>query len=140
MTAYLEHANITVPDIDATIAFLTTVEPSFRVRHDETPEGSYRWVHIGSDQSYIALQEPHLGSSPRSAGHPYKDYGVNHLAWVVDNLAAVTERLEEKGYRKGIPVEAHPHRKRVYYYDAAGFEWELIEYLTGTSEERNAYA
>ncbi len=29
MVAYLEHANITVPDIDAAIAFLKVVEPNF---------------------------------------------------------------------------------------------------------------
>ena len=57
MTAYLEHANITVPDIDAAIAFLTTVEPTFRVRHDETPEGSYRWEHICRIDSF---QESYL--------------------------------------------------------------------------------
>ena len=65
---------------------------------------------------------------------------MNHLAWVVEDFDLVTERLEQKGYQKGIPVEAHPHRKRVYYYDAAGFEWELAEYLAETPEERNAYA
>ena len=140
MTAYLEHANITVPDIDAAIAFLQTVEPSFRVRHDETPEGSYRWVHIGSDQFYIALQEPHLGSNAQSDRRPYKDYGVNHLAWVVEDFDVVTERLEKKEYQKGIPVEPHPHRKRAYYFDTGGFEWEIVEYLSDTQEERNSYA
>ncbi len=140
MTTYLEHANITVPDIDAAIAFLQTVEPSFHVRHDETPEGSYRWAHIGSNQFYVALQEPHLGSNAQSDRRPYKDYGVNHLAWVVEDFTAVTERLEKKGYQKGIPVEPHPHRKRAYYFDTGGFEWEIVEYLSDTQEERNAYA
>jgi hypothetical protein len=44
MVAYLEHANITVPDIGAAIAFLQVVEPRLAVRHDEMPEGSYRSV------------------------------------------------------------------------------------------------
>ena len=81
MVAYLEHANITVPDIDAAIAFLKVVEPAFTVRHDASPAGSYRWAHIGTDQSYIALQEPHVDATPQQAHRPYKDYGVNHLGW-----------------------------------------------------------
>lgn len=140
MVAYLEHANLTVPDIDAAIAFLKVVEPAFNVRHDASPEGSYRWAHIGTDQCYIALQEPHVNSDPRHASRPYKDYGTNPLAWVVDDLPAVVRRLEAHGYRKGIPVESHPHRRRAYYYDAAGFEWEIVEYLSDQSEERHAYA
>ncbi len=70
---------------------------------------------------------------------PMKDYGVNHLAWVVDDLSAVVQRLEAHGYRKGIPVEPHPHRRRAYYHDAAGFEWEFVEYLSNRPEERHAY-
>ena len=34
----LEHANITVPDIDAAIAFLSVVAPDFRIRHDALAE------------------------------------------------------------------------------------------------------
>jgi hypothetical protein len=140
MVAYLEHANITVPDIDAAIAFLKVVEPTFIVRHDASPAGSYRWAHIGTDQSYIALQEPHVDATPQQAHRPYRDYGVNHLGWVVDDLPAVVRRLEEHGYRRGMAVAPHPYRKRAYYYDAAGFEWEIVEYLSDRPEERHSYA
>jgi catechol 2,3-dioxygenase-like lactoylglutathione lyase family enzyme len=139
MVAYLEHANITVPDIDAAIAFLQVVEPVFTVRHDATPEGSYRWAHVGTDHCYIALQEPHLHANPQHMQRPYKDYGVNHLAWVVDDLSAVVARLEASGYRRGIAVAPHPYRRRAYYYDAAGFEWEIVEYLSDKPEERHVY-
>ena len=89
MRTYLEHANITVSDIDATIEFLRAIEPDFIVRQDETPPDGYRWVHIGNDTFYIALQQPHLGSEPNRALPTYINFGVNHLAWVVDNLDAV---------------------------------------------------
>ena len=141
MIAYLEHANITVPDVDAAISFLKIVEPAFEIRHDKAPDNSYRWAHIGTDECYIALEEPHSGliseqTNPRT---PYHDFGVNHLAWVVEDLDAVIRRLEEHGYQKGIPVEPHPHRKRAYYHDASGVEWEIIEYLSDDPAERNAY-
>lgn len=69
----------------------------------------------------------------------YKNYGVNHLAWVVDDLDAVVNRLETKGYEKGIGVALEQYRKRAYFYDAAGFEWEMVEYLSNDAQERNLY-
>jgi catechol 2,3-dioxygenase-like lactoylglutathione lyase family enzyme len=139
MVAFIEHANITVPDIDAAIEFLQVVEPHLVVRHDETPEGSYRWAHVGAADCYIALQEPELGSQPQDNHRPYKDYGVNHLGWVVDDYDAVIDRLEANGYRKGIPGESGPYRRRAYYYDSAGFEWEIVGYLTENRDERYSY-
>lgn len=140
MASYLEHANITVPDVEAAIRFLKTIDPTFRIRHDEKPPGSHRWVHIGTEESYFALQEPHLDSSPEDKRRPYRDIGVNHLGLVVDDLEQVVRRLEENGYRKGIDGEENPHRKRAYYYDSANFEWELVQYLTDDPTKRNAYS
>lgn len=139
MVAYLEHANVTVPDIDAAIAFLKIVEPQFKIRHDAIAEGGFRWVHIGTDDSYIALEEPHSGGEAQKTRQSYHDRGVNHLAWVVEDFDAVVQRLEAQGYRKGIPVDAHPHRKRAYYFDSADLEWEIVEYLSDNPAERNQY-
>ena len=139
MATYLEHANITVPDIDAAITFLKVIDPRFEVRRDEICAAGYRWAHIGSGTTYIALQAPHLGSDPQSSLQTYKNFGINHLAWVVDDFDAVVQRLEESGYSKGIPVEPEKYRKRAYYYDFEGFEWEIVEYLSGLPDERNSY-
>lgn len=139
MATYLEHANITVPDIDAAISFLKVIDPSFNVRCDKTVEGGIRWVHVGTERHYIALQEPHLDATPVNPVPSYKNYGVNHLSWVVDDLASVITRLEEGGYKKGIPVDPEPYRKRAYYYDLAGFEWEIVQYLSNKPDERNYY-
>lgn len=141
MAFYLEHANVTVPSVDAAIDFLQTVDPSFVVRHDETPEGKHRWCHIGTDTSYIALQEPHMDAGPNSVSNrrPYKDQGVNHLAFVVPDVEGSCARLDAKGYRKSIPGENSKARIRAYYYDSADFEWEIVQYLTDVMAERNCY-
>lgn len=141
MIAYLEHANITVPDVSAAIDFLKVIEPELKVRHDEDRDDGYRWAHVGTDQCYIAVEEPHSGltseqSNPRT---PYHDFGVNHLGWVVEDLDTVIRRLEEHGYQKGMSVTPHPHRKRAYYYDASGFEWEIVEYLSEDPAKRHSY-
>jgi len=57
----LEHLNITVPDIDAALEFIRLAAPDFSVRRDELSERGYRWVHVGNEHSYFALQEPHPG-------------------------------------------------------------------------------
>ena len=139
MTPYLEHANITVPDVDAAIAFLQTIDPALRVRHDGISQAGKRWVHVGTDRSYIALQEPNGGEPAQSPREPYLNHGFNHLGWVVADCDAVVARLEAAGYPRGMEAEPHPHRKRVYYYDAAGFEWEILEYLSEDPSEFNDY-
>jgi catechol 2,3-dioxygenase-like lactoylglutathione lyase family enzyme len=139
MVAYLEHVNMTVPDIDAATAFLRVVEPALTVRHDATPEGSYRWAHVGAGNCYIALQEPHLDSEPADCHRPYKDYGVNHIGWVVDDIDATIDRLKAAGYEEGLPGESSRFRRRAYFYDSAGFEWEIVAYNSEDLSERYSY-
>ncbi len=135
----LEHANLTVPDIDEALRFFAIVAPDFEVRRDEAPDGSYRWAHVGNDQVYFALQAPHLDTNPEAPKQPYENYGVNHLALVVEDLEAVEAKLVSSGYRRGIDTPKEKHRKRLYFYDSFGFEWELIEYLSDKPEEKFLY-
>ena len=55
MGSQLEHANLCVDDIDEMIKFLQTALPDFFIRYDETDNDGDRWVHIGNDNTYIAL-------------------------------------------------------------------------------------
>jgi catechol 2,3-dioxygenase-like lactoylglutathione lyase family enzyme len=137
MTGRLEHANLTVGDLDAAVDFLLTAIPDFRLRGSGTgPEGK-RWVHVGSETSYIALNETDLEEAGPSAA---QWRGVNHLGFVVDDAEAVKRRLLAKGYREGFISEPHPHRKRIYLHDRDGNEWEFVEYLSDDVEERNEYS
>ncbi len=58
----IEHANITVPDIDEVKAFIKIVAPDFNIRKDQSPPDSNRWAHIGNDDFYFALQQAPIGS------------------------------------------------------------------------------
>ena len=135
----IEHVNITVPDIESAIHFLKIVAPDFEVRKDEKPPNSYRWVHIGNEEYYFALQEPHLDEDPKKQLQAYKNYGINHVALVVSNVQEVEKKLLESGYNRGIETPVEKHRKRAYFYDNAGFEWELVEYLTEKASEKYFY-
>ena len=135
----IEHANLTVPDIDAAIKFLKIVAPDFEVRKDKKPVDDIRWVHIGNDEYYFALQEPHLDSDPKNRLKAYKNYGINHLALVVSNLDSIEKKLVKAGYKQSIETPEERYRKRIYYFDKAGFEWELVEYFTKKPSEKFLY-
>jgi hypothetical protein len=54
MTVRLEHANLAVRDVDATIRFLQTAFPEFRVRCEGKTWRKLRWVHVGTEETYMA--------------------------------------------------------------------------------------
>lgn len=138
MLIRLEHANLCVHEIDGVIRFLLTAFPAFRIRHDMTePDGS-RWVHVGTDGTYIALTQANPDAERR--GTPYKGRpGLNHVAFEVDDVAPIRERLAAAGYRDSTFPNAHPFRKRIYFYDPEGNDWEFVQYLSEKAEERNDY-
>ncbi len=102
MAVRLEHANLSVRDIEGMTRFLQT-----------------RWVHIGTNETYIALSP--ANAEPEKRWTPYRGLpGVNHLAYEVDDVEALRERLKSAGYRDSTVLNAHPYRKRVYFYDPEG--------------------
>ena len=137
MAIGMEHANIIVRDIDKTAAFLKTAFPEFRVRRD-THSRKGRWMHIGTDDTYIALSE--ASKEPAETWQPYSGRpGVNHLAYEVDDADALRQRMRAAGYRDSTVANRHPHRKRVYFYDPDGNDWEFVQYFSDDPAERNDY-
>ena len=120
------------------IRFLQTAFPEFRVRGQGiSPDGS-RWVHIGGQETYIALSPAKV--EPEKPWMPYRGMvGVNHLAYEVDDVEAVRVRMKSAGYKDSTPPNAHPYRKRKYFYDPEGNDWEFVQYLSQNPTERNDY-
>ena len=138
MTSRLEHANLVVRDVDATIRFLRTAFPEFRSRFDGRDSLGRRWVHFGTDETYIALSASTV--EPASRWTPYAGVpGVNHLAYEVDDAEAVRARLAAAGYEDSTVPNRHPHRKRVYFFDPDGNDWEFVQYLSDDPAKRNDY-
>lgn len=135
MQAYVEHANVTVSNIDDAIQFIQTAIPEFKVRH--RGETQYRWCHIGTDNSYIALQE--MVAREQTDRAPYLDVGINHIGLVVNDVDQVKQRLLSGGYQQNDIGEENPYRKRIYFYDRSGVEWEFIQYLTQDATKKNSY-
>ncbi len=139
MKTKIEHVNITVPDIDAAVSFLNIVAPDFKIRKDGKPLNDKRWLHIGNNEHYFALQEAHIGATPKKQNQTYINYGCNHIGLVVNNIDEIETKLIKAGYNKGIDTPKETFRKRIYYYDKAGFEWELVEYLSKKTEDMFLY-
>jgi catechol 2,3-dioxygenase-like lactoylglutathione lyase family enzyme len=138
MTVRLEHANLTVRDIDEMTRFLRTAFPEFRVRGEGKNRDGSRWVHVGTDQTYIALNP--AKQEQKQHWIPYQGVpGVNHLGFEVDDVEALCQRMKSAGYRDSTPPNAHPHRRRRYFCDLEGNDWEFVEYLSPDSAERNDY-
>ena len=137
MKIRLEHGNLTVRDIDEEIRFLQAAFPEFKIRFDARQADGTGWVHVGTDDTYITLNPAH--SEPEKPWRPYSDPGVNHLAYVVPDVDALRERLHSAGFKNSIPAFIHPSRKRVYFHDPDGHEWEFIQYLTDDPAKRNDY-
>ena len=135
----IEHANITVPDIDSALEFFNIVAPDFHVRRDEQSERGYRWVHIGNEHYYFALQEPHPGVDPRAPNEAYINNGINHLCLTIDDAEAIEKQLLDKGYKPNGPMITETFRKRIYFYDNTGIEWEMVEYLSDSPDEKYLY-
>ncbi len=138
MNPRLEHANLLVRDIDATLAFVQTAFPEFAIRHEGCDADGARWVHVGTDESYLALNQSSV--EPADRWEPYTGKpGVNHLAFEVDDAEALRTRMAAAGYADSTPPNNHPHRKRVYFMDPDGNDWEFVQYLSDDPRERHDY-
>ena len=138
MEPYLEHINLTVLDVDRTVQFLQTAMPALQRRGGGVGEKCKRWVHVGVGSTYIAIED--RGAGGPGPHQPYVHPGMNHIGFVVGDVGAVAERLTRAGYRSGMESMEHPHRKRIYFFDDDGNEFEFVEYLSARVEERNDYS
>ena len=137
MQPYLEHLNMTSTDVDKTADFLLTAMPELNIRGGGSGEKTQRWVHVGTDVSYICIED--RGAKEKGPHQPYIHPGMNHIGFVVKDGAAVAERLRAAGYKEGLTYLDHPYRHRYYFLDHGDNEYEFIEYLSDEYTERNEY-
>ena len=137
---HLEHINLVVSDIDASLEFYQAAFPHWRVRG--SGQGPWygkprTWLHFGDDSSYITFNDNGVGENRDLTGH---QVGLAHFGFVTDNLEALVKRLAEAGFDVDKDGAGEPFRSNVYYIDPAGYEVEFVEYHSDLPEERNLYA
>ncbi len=122
----LEHANITVSDIDRSQQFYRELF-DLDLRWDGSAresDGPVRAVHLGNEHSYLALFEAtKAGRAPADYDKP----GLNHIAFEVDDVEVYQRRLEHMGVPIHLEGDYEPGR-RIYCYDPDGVELELVSY------------
>src|SRR5262245_8670844 len=138
MTIRLDHANLTVRNIDETLRFLCTAFPDFRIRAEGEKGNGRRWLHVGPDRAYLALDEARAEPAERWVPYGGKP-GTNHLGFEVDDAEALRARLHGAGYQDSTVPNRHPFRRRVYFHDSEGNDWEFVQYLSDDPTERNDY-
>jgi catechol 2,3-dioxygenase-like lactoylglutathione lyase family enzyme len=139
MNARIEHVNTTVDDLDRTLRFLAAAAPDWRVRGGGTMDWygkPIRWVHVGTDDQYLALQSGGEGRGPDWRTH---EAGVKHVGIVVPSVQAVVERLAAAGFAVDHWGGDTPHRRSVYVMDGAHLQFEFVEYDTDEPALRNVY-
>jgi len=115
-----EHINQLCKDINATQQFYQTLFPDWYVRAEGEDSG-WRWMHLGNQQFYLALNQPPQSKHSDSTGH------VDHIGFVIEDGEAMKALLEQHN----IPYEIYhsPETKaRIYVTDPDGTELEFVDY------------
>jgi catechol 2,3-dioxygenase-like lactoylglutathione lyase family enzyme len=95
--AMLEHVNITVPDPEATARTLCEIF-DWHIRWSGSAIMGGRSIHVGNDESYVALFAPD-GSVDGRTGSSYGTAGaLNHIGVTVEDLDATEKRVRENGF------------------------------------------
>ncbi len=132
---YLEHANITVSDLQEGIRFFQTAFPHFKVRGGG--KDSREWIHLGDDTTYIAINQA-LEKDDKTK-NSYDRIGINHLGFVVQDVEAIAHNLLSNGYQRDYPKQVEQYRIRDYFADADGNQYEFVQYLSEVVSEKNSY-
>lgn len=130
---YLEHANITVKNLQKGIHFFQTAFPHFRIR--AKGNDPREWVHLGDDTTYLAINQV-IGNTDIDREN-YDDLGINHIGFVVEDVNAIVQQLISAGYKRDYPRQEEKFRIREYFADEDGNQYEFVEYLSNKIEERN---
>lgn len=125
--ARLEHANITVSDLDATADRLCALFGWLRRWEGASIHGG-RSIHVGGVNDYLAIysrgDEGGAPKAPDSYGHVG---ALNHIGVVVDDLDAVERKVVSIGLTPHSHADYEPGR-RFYFDDPDGIEFEVVQY------------
>jgi catechol 2,3-dioxygenase-like lactoylglutathione lyase family enzyme len=125
---HLEHVNLTVSDLDRSVAFYSRLL-DLRVRWQGATSDGARAAHVGDDRTYLALFE---ATKDGAVAIDYGVVGLNHFGWVIEDLDTARQHLLDQGLTPHFEPHYEPGR-RLYVYDPDGIELELVEYPRATT-------
>jgi catechol 2,3-dioxygenase-like lactoylglutathione lyase family enzyme len=118
-----EHVNQDCKNLDATRQFYQTLFPDWYVRAEGEAYG-VRWLHLGNDQFYLALNQSLEPTLDRPVVETCR---INHIGFVIADSEQVKTVLDATGIE--YTTYTSPETKlRIYVNDPDGTEIELVEY------------
>ncbi|MBT0669909.1 VOC family protein [Novosphingobium profundi] len=117
----LEHANITVSDIDRLSALLQELL-GWHERWRGPALGGGETIHVGEEFGYIALYTDRQPHDAFAKGQP-----LNHVGLVVDDIDAAEKVVVKAGLVPFNHADYAPGR-RFYFFDWDHIEFELVSY------------
>jgi len=117
----LEHANITVSDIERSSRLLQDLL-GWHERWRGPALNGGETIHVGEDFSYIAVYTDLKAHNRFAKGAP-----LNHVGLVVDDIAAAEQVILAAGLEPFNHADYAPGR-RFYFFDWDGIEFEVVSY------------
>lgn len=121
----LEHVNICVPDARAHAEKVIEIF-GWHIRWQGPAKDDGFTVHVGDDESYLALYSPAWTLKPESQRY-HHEAGLNHIGVVVDDIAATEVRVKAAGYEPHSHDDYEPG-KRFYFDGPDNIEYEVVNY------------
>ena len=127
----LEHVNMTASDPAKMADRLCSIF-GWRVRWQGDAISGGHTIHVGSEDSYIAIYTP-SDAATKASSIGTDSYttpgGLNHIGIVVDDLDAVEARVLDAGYETFSHADYEPGR-RFYFRGDDDVEFEVVSYKT----------
>lgn len=117
----LEHANITVSDVDRSSKLLQDL-CGWEERWRGPALNDGETIHVGEEFSYIAVYTNGKQHDRFAKGAP-----LNHVGLLVDDLDAAEQVVIEAGLVPCNHADYAPGR-RFYFFDWDGIEFEVVSY------------
>jgi glyoxylase I family protein len=117
----IEHVNLTVSDIERSAAFFEKLL-GWRQRWRGAAMNGGETIHVGEENSYLALYTDRRDHSGQKKGRP-----MNHVGLLVDDLDAAEQVVVAHGLEPWGHDDYEPGR-RFYFYDWDGIEFEVVSY------------
>ncbi|MGR3637286.1 MAG: VOC family protein [Shimia sp.] len=121
----LEHVNLCVRDPKTTAAILCDLF-GWHVRWEGDAKDNGYTVHVGDDESYLAVYAPAVALKPEAERYRHVA-GLNHIGVVVHDLAAVEARVKAAGFQPHSHGDYEPGL-RFYFDGPEGIEYEVVSY------------
>ncbi len=117
----IEHANLTVSDIDRSSALFQKLLGWHERWRGPARDGG-ETIHVGDETTYLALYTDRQEHGRYAKGQP-----LNHVGLLVDDLGAAEEVVLEAGLKPFGHDDYEPGR-RFYFFDWDGIEFEMVSY------------